>query len=132
MSGMSCWNITGTTRPIALRMLYRATCWVKLEDRRIHQKLVIMFKVKNCIHLWYFTSNNCFLNTVNQPSQDCTLVDPYSDSFYKRGHIQNCWHGDHTGNKLKIRLPDFKLISPTWTIIVFTNTKRKKTRVPKA
>ena len=41
--------VTGTARSITLQSLYRETGWLTLADRRIYQKLVIMFKVKHSI-----------------------------------------------------------------------------------
>ena len=46
--------VTGTARSITLQSLYRETGWLTLADRRIYQKLVIMF-IKLSILLYQTT-----------------------------------------------------------------------------
>ena len=48
--------VTGITRSITLQSLYRETGWLTLADRRIYQKLVILFKVKHSIVPAYLSS----------------------------------------------------------------------------
>ena len=41
--------VTGTTRSVTLSNRYRETGWLTLSDRRLYQKLVLMYKIKNCM-----------------------------------------------------------------------------------
>ena len=39
--------VTGLTRYVSLNRLYRETGWLPLSDRRLYQKLILMYKIKN-------------------------------------------------------------------------------------
>ena len=39
--------VTGLTRSVCLNRLYRETGWLPLSDRRLYQKLILMYKIKN-------------------------------------------------------------------------------------
>ena len=54
--------VTGLTRSVSLRSLYKELSWLSLEERRRYQKLIIAFKIKNGITPDYL--NNFFPETV--------------------------------------------------------------------
>ena len=57
--------VTGTTRSTSLNNIYRETGWLTLSNRRLYQKLLIMYKIENGMVPEYLSS--LFPRTMDNP-----------------------------------------------------------------
>jgi len=79
--------VTGLTRYVSLNRLYRETDWLPLSDRRLHQKLISMYKINRMVPS---DLTSLFLRNTDHPLEDGLKSDLYLNHVSETDKCELC------------------------------------------
>ena len=80
-------NCNRLTRYVSLNRLYRETDWLPLSDRRLHQKLISMYKINRMVPS---DLTSLFLRNTDHPLEDGLKSDLYLNHVSETDKCELC------------------------------------------